>query len=218
VANGFSDWDSDVDIAGLVATGILNYGITAASMAFTVQVTGPLTKKLMKSDVKYAVLAGAVNLGVVAVIVSSFFWESGTAKTILSKISGFAAGFVFGKVTEFALEKIYEDAIKELIEAAITNITVQEALEQIPYAGWVLKIASLASDIASLAATTIECVASPATYKLQVQETMDLTVTIKPDPRHGTEHQAPIWPLVADHWVMKLVYPKTATSKAAHRM
>ncbi len=208
VANGFSDWDSDIDVAGLVGTGILNYGITAASMAFSVAVIGPLKTKLMKSDVKYAVLALGINLGVVAVIVSSAFWESGTAKMILAKMSNFAAGFLFGKAAEFALEKIYQDAIEEMIEATLENITAQEALEQLPFAGWALRVASLAGDIASLAATTIECLASPATYKFQVQESMDLTVTVTPDPAHGTSHQAPIWPMVADHWMIQLKYPK----------
>ncbi|HZV71087.1 MAG TPA: hypothetical protein VFG10_16145 [Saprospiraceae bacterium] len=208
VANGLTDWDSDVDMAGLISTGILNYGITAACMAFTVAVVGPLKKQLMASEVRYAVLAFAIPMGVTATVVSSLFWENANARAVLSKISNFVAGFIFGSITNLILEAVYKEAIKKLIGAAIGTMTTQQALEQIPYAGWALKIASVAADIASLAATTIECLASPATYKLQVQQSMDLTVTVKPDPSHGTQHQNPIWPLVADHWVMMLKYPK----------
>src|SRR5205823_5916463 len=54
-AEGFKDWDPDIDMAGLVGTGILNYGITAFSMVFSVAVVGPLQAKLMQSEIKYAV-------------------------------------------------------------------------------------------------------------------------------------------------------------------
>lgn len=207
-ANGFSDWETDVDLGGLIGTAVLNYGVTATFMAFSVKVIGPLQKKLMSSEIKYPVLAFAIPMGIVAIIVSAAFWKDGNAKWVLSKISNFVAGFIFGSVANFALDKIYKDAIEELIEESVANLTTQEALEQIPYAGWALKAASLASSIASLAATTVECLASPATYKMQVQETMELTVVVKPDPKLGTEHQAPIWPMVADHWLMTLKYPK----------
>ncbi len=212
-ANGFSDWETDTDLGGLVGTGILNYGVTFAMLGFDVSVAGPLKKKITSSELFIPLLAFAINLGVTATVVSIAFWKSGTAKSVLSKISGFVAGFLFGKASEFALEKYYEQEIQELMDAAVENMTAQEALEQIPYAGWALKTVSIAGDIAALAATTIECVASPATYSLQVQETMDLTVTVTPDPSHGTEHQAPIWPVVADHWVLTLVYPKDGKFK-----
>lgn len=208
VANGFSDWDTDVDLAGVIATGLLTYGFTAAFMVFDVAVLSPLKKKMMKSDVKYAVLTMAGLLGVTAVIVSGAFWQTGRAKSVLTKISNFVASFIFGKAGEFVLEKIYEDAIEEMIAEAATTITAEEALEQIPFAGWALRVIDLAGDIAALAATTIECIASPATYKLQIEESMDLAVTVSPDPAHGTAQQKPIWPLVADHWVTVLKYPK----------
>ena len=209
--NGFSDWDTDVDLAGLIATGIINYGVIAASMGFTVAVVGPLKKILVKKDLVYGILALAIPLGLTAFIVASVFWKSGTAKYILAKMASFVVGIIFGVAIKVAEQ--YQAVIEELIIAFIANLTGQEALEEVPYVGWALKAASVAGDVASLAATTTECVLSPATYELQVQPTMDLTISISPDPKHGTLHQAPIWPLVADHWEIKLKYPKYSASK-----
>ena len=208
LATAFLIGNTDVDLAGLIATGLLTYGFTAAFMAFDVAVISPLKKKLMKSDVKYAVLTFAGLLGVTAVIVSGAFWKTGTAKSILAKISNFVASFIFGKTGEFIIEKIYKDAIEEVIASTAATITAEEALEEIPYAGWALRLIDMAGDIAALSATTIECLGSPATYKIQIEESMDLAVTVSPDPAHGTAQQKPIWPLVAYHWVAILKYPE----------
>jgi len=207
-AANFKDWDTDVDLAGLVGTLILNYGITAISMAFTIAVVGPLKKKITSKNVKYAILGASVALGITAGAVSIAFWENGNAKTVFSKLGNTVAGVLFGVLTEQVLGQVYKKVIDELIAAYAAHLTTEQALGQIPFAGWALKVASVAADLASLAATTIECNASPATYKLQVQQTMDLTVTVKPDPRHGTEKQDPIWPMVASHYVITLKYPK----------
>lgn len=210
-AKGFSDWDSDVDLCGLVATGLLTYGVTAALLAFDVAVVGPLKNKLKKSEIKYAVLAFAIEMGITGLILTGAFWKSGTTKTIFARLGSFVGGILFGEAAGMLAEKIYEDAIEELVEASTETITTEEALEQIPYVGWALKIADLAGDIAALAATTIESIASPATYKLQIEESMDLAVTVSPDPAHGTANQAAIWPMVADHWVTVLSYPKNGS-------
>ncbi len=207
-AKGFSDWDSDVDVCGVVATGIMTYGLTAALMAFDVAVVGPLKNKIKQSEVKYAVLALTIELGIVWLILSGAFWKSGTTKTVFARLAGFVGGILFGEAAEMLADTVYKEAIEELIEASTETLTTEEALEQIPYVGWALKIADLAADISALAATTIECLASPATYKLQIEESMDLTVTISPDPAHGTANQAAIWPMVADHYVTVLSYPK----------
>lgn len=207
-AKGFSDWDSDVDVSGLVATGIMTYGLTAALMAFDVAVVGPLKSKIKGSAAKYAILALAVEMGIVALVLTGEFWKSATTKTVFSRLAGFVGGILFGEAVTMVAEQIYKDTIKGIIEAATETITAEEALEEIPYAGWVLKVLDLAGDISALAATTIECIASPATYKLQIEESMDLTVTVSPDPAHGTDQQAPIWPMVSDHFVTVITYPK----------
>ena len=69
-------------------------------------------------------------------------------------------------------------------------------------------MASVAADIAAITATTVESVLSPATYKLEILHTMDLTATVKPDPTHGKPGIDPVWPLVSDHYVIQVKYPK----------
>ena len=207
----FTDWDTDIDLAGLLATGILNYGVTAASMAFTIAVLGPMKAALDKSKLKIAVIVLSIHLGVAATVVSIGFWKNGNSKMVLSKLSNFVASFLFGQVAEYLVEKILQEAIVDLAKIGIGQLTTQQLLQQVPYAGWALKAVSVASDVASLAATTIQCLGSPATYEMQIVSTMDLTVTVKPDPAHGTEHQDPIWPMVGNHFVMTLKYPKNGS-------
>src|SRR5262249_54050342 len=107
------------------------------------------------------------------------------------------------------LKQIYKEAIEELVLEFWSLISAEEALEQIPFAGWALQVASVAADIAALTATTVECVLSPATYDLEILHTMDLTVTVTPDPTHGPNNEKPIWPLVSDHYVISVTYPHT---------
>jgi len=207
----FSDWDTEVDLAGLIATGILNYGVTAASMAFTIAVLGPMKAALDKSKLKIAVIVLSIHLGIAATVVSIAFWKNGNSKMVLSKLSNFVASFLFGQVANYLVEKLLQDAIEDLAKIGIGQLTTQQLLQQVPYAGWALKAISVASDVASLAATTIQCLGSPATYEMQIQNTMDLTVTVKPDPSHGTESQDPIWPMVGSHYVTTLKYPKNGS-------
>lgn len=212
---GFGDFDADVDLAGIVLTSLMNYGFTAAMIPITIGVTGPLSKKFMASEMSKPVLAMAVYLGIPSVIILIDESTKGneTAKFLLSKLANFAVGMIFGQIPEL-INKAYIAILEKVLALLFTGITAEEALEEVPIAGWVLKVASVAGDIASLAATTIECIKSPATYKLQVQETMNVTVTLKPDPAAGTEHQAPIWPMVADHWIIILKYPKDGKFKS----
>lgn len=205
-ASGFTDWDTDVDLGGTMATGLVCYGITALSMAFTVYVVNPIMS-MLSGTVLYAIYGIGALIGVAGVIGGAIEYKTSAGKMILAKLSNMVAGIVFGQIVKLALKQAYKDAIAEMIAEMWSLITADEALEQIPFAGWALQVASVAGDIAALAATTIECLASPATYQLQVLHTLDLTATVSPDPKHGKQGQNPIWPLVSDHYVITVKYP-----------
>jgi hypothetical protein len=225
VAAGFRDWDTDVDVFGTVYTGIMNYGITALSMALTVYVVNPFISRLSK-DVLYVLYAIAGEIGVCAIALGAGTYDTNGGKWILSKMATKVGSIIFGelakastKLIKKAVEKFGEEA-KQAIDIEMTEfvggvatftgeVEAEEAAEAIPYVGWVLKAASVAADVATLTATTIECLASPATYKLEILHTMDLKVTVSPDPKHGTDKQAPIWPMVSDHYVITVAYPNS---------
>lgn len=206
-ANGFKDWDSDVDIIGVMGTGIVNYGISVLSMLLTVYVVNPFINGL-KGDAKIAFYIICGFGGSVAAILGGLENKTNIGKTILANLANIASGIIFGIVAEKIVQQVYKEAIAKIIAETVAEITTEEALGQIPIAGWALKIASIAADLAAITATTVECVLSPATYDLQILHTMDLAVTVKPDPRHGTETQKPIWPMVSDHYVIQVKYPK----------
>ncbi len=200
-------WDPDVDVVGILGTGILCYGVAAMSMALTVYIVNPFLSGL-KGDAKFAFYALAGTIGVSAGVIGGLEYKTDIGKKILAKLSNMAASMIFGIGIKSVVKMIGGKILAETIGIAASEITAEEVAEQIPYAGWALKIASVAADLAAVSATTVECLLSPPTYVLQVQHTMDLSVEVKPDPAHGKPGVLPDWPLVADHYVVEVSYPK----------
>ena len=207
VACGFKDWDTDVDIVGVLGTGVVCYGVSALSMVLTVYIVNPLVWGL-KGDAKIAFYIVCGLVGVNAIILGGLGYKTSMGKYILSKLATMAVSIIFGIAVQKILQAVYKEALLVIIGEAVAEITTEEALGEIPVAGWALKIASVSADIAAMTATTIECLASPATYKLEVLHTMDLNVTVTPDPAHGKPGVNPVWPLVSDHYVIQVKYPQ----------
>lgn len=224
VAGGFRDWNTGTDIVGTVFTGIFSYGINSMCLVLTVSgASAAIMQKIVKETgtVIYAIAAG---LGIIATIDSIIDWKSSTGKWILSQMATRVLGLFFGNLDKIfsglkqMIEMLGPEAAEEVereigefgggVAATTSEISAEEATEETPYVGWALKVAAIAGDLATLAATTVECLASPATYKLEILHTMDLTVTVKPDPTHGKSGFDPVWPLVADHYVIQVKYPK----------
>lgn len=223
-AAGFKDWDTGSDILGTVMTGLFCYGMTALCMALTVSgASTTIMQKIVKTTgtVIYAI---AIGLGIIATIAGVVAWKTSTGKYILSKMSSSVLGLIFGnldtifKALKQLAEKIGPKIVQEVeiemtefvggVAATTAEIATEEVVEETPYVGWALKVAAIAGNLASLTATTIECLASPATYKLEVLHTMNLNVTVNPDPAHGKQGISPVWPQVADHYLVQVTYPK----------
>jgi hypothetical protein len=208
-AQGFKDWDPDVDLMGTIATGVINNGTAAFGLIMGTFVT-PFVMKWLQSNPQLfgALFQVALVIGINGVIVGLATHETSFGKTVLSTLADKTAGIFVGKVTSSILEKIYKEEVEKFVKGCLGFVSAEEALEQIPFAGWTLKVASIAADVAALAATTVECCLSPATYKLEVLHTMDLKVTVKPDPQTASHNQRPVWPQVSDHFVVSVNYPK----------
>lgn len=208
-ASGFTDWDSDVDLVGVAGTAIVCYGIGTVTLLAGVYIVNPWIAALEGDDaVAFYAVAGVI--GVSAAVIGALEYDTNAGKAILSKLAGIAGSVLFGQVTKRLLVAGAKNAIKKTTEATaetVAEMTAEEALEQVPIAGWALKIVSIAANVSGLAATTIECVLSPATYEIDVLRTMDLTVTVAPDPAHGKKGFKPVWPLVSDHYVIQVKYP-----------
>lgn len=216
-AAGFADWDGDVDVVGVLGTGIVVYGVGVGMMAFSAYVTNPFIKMLHEEwgDVAFFAMCGVI--GAPAIVTGIGVFDTRTGKFILAKLGNIAAGVIFGKVAERLINIGAQKAATAIAKASgtfVAELTAAQALQAVPVAGWALKIASISASLAALAATTVECAMSPATYNLQVLRTMDLTVTLTPDPRHGKDGHAPVWPAVGDHWVVEVTYPAAPGAEA----
>lgn len=208
-ASGFKDWDSDVDVVGTMGTGIVNYGTGTIMLLVSVYFINPFIAGL-KGDAKIGFYAIAGVIGVSALVIGVAERDTKWGKMILSKLANIAASALFGAVSTRVIQwaaTAFLKAFFGLSAAFMAQLTAAQAVEAVPVAGWALRVASIAADIASLTATTIECVLSPATYSYEILRTMDLTVTVNPDPTHGKDGFKPVWPAVADHYVIQVKYP-----------
>ncbi len=205
-AEGFKDWDGDVDVAGALATGLVSYGINIMSLTFTVRVTNPFLKKQSKETLD-AIYEAAIFIGLLAGFISALNFKTATAKYILTFLATKVFSILLGKGIEAGVSKAAQRLLQIATMGLMGQITAEEAVEAIPIAGRIIQVASVLADIAALAATTVEVGRAPATYKLEVTRTLDLTVTVKPDPKHAKPGAKPIWPLVADHYIISVTYP-----------
>lgn len=208
-ASGFRDWDGDVDVVGVLGTGIVNYGVGTIVLVADVYIINPFIEAL-EGDGAIAFYAVAGVIGASALVVGVAEKDTSFGKFILSSLANIAAGVVFGQGATRLIKAgaiKYAKIIAEAAGETVAEISAEEALEEVPVAGWALRVVSIAADIAALAATTVECVLSPATYELEILRTMDLTVTVAPDPTHGKPGFNPVWPTVSDHYVIQVKYP-----------
>jgi hypothetical protein len=211
-ASGFKDWDSDVDLVGVLGTGIVNYGVGTIMLLADAYVINPFIAGL-KGDTKVAFYAVAGVVGASALVLGVAEKNNSFGKFILSSLANIAASVLFSTVSERLIQigaQKFLQAFLGLSAEFMAQLTAEEAVEAVPIAGWALRVVSIAADIASLAATTVECLLSPATYSLEVLHTMDLTVKVSPDPTHGKSGFKPIWPAVSDHYVIQVKYPSAS--------
>jgi hypothetical protein len=214
-ASGFKDWDTDVDLVGVLGTGLINFGTGTIMLVANVYFINPFIAGL-KGDAKIAFYAIAGVIGASALVVGIGEKDNYWGKYTLSKLANIGASALFGAVTDRLIQvgaKAFLKAFFDLSAEFMAELTAEEVLEAVPVAGWALRVASVAADIAALTSTTVECVLSPATYSFEVMHTLNLSVTVSPDPTHGKEGFKPVWPAVAEHYVIQVKYPSSGNEK-----
>ncbi len=212
VADGFSDWDTSVDLVGVLGTGLVCYGVSTIMLVLTAYVINPFISSLKGKAANAFYLAAAI-IGAGALAFGVDKRDTSAGKSVLSKLAGIASSVVFGALAKKVTDAAARLAIRIILDASaelVASLTAEEVLQCVPVAGWALRVVSIAASVSGLAATTIECLLSPATYQLEVLRTMDLTVTLSPDPTHGKDGFKPVWPLVSDHYLIQVKYPSAA--------
>jgi hypothetical protein len=201
---GVDNLNADVDVVGIVFTGLFNYAVPTFLIGLSVGTTGArlALKNLEDTAITVVVTAVKAFLGTPVAIIGAM---SNPKKLIAT----------FG---EIAIGVIFSVGLPKLATAITGYVTATEILEKAPTVGWAFQVASCAAGIADMLATTIEVLSSPATYTIEITRVIDLQVNVSPDPTHGTSTQAAIWPQEANKWELVVQYQGGTSIKQTGRM
>ncbi len=192
---GTSYWDGDVDVSGAIMTGLFQYTIPLIFLASKTAIKNSKWYNDFVKDPDNVIAVLAASFGIVTGYAATEV-ALGNTRALLINLANAVAGILFSK----GLEKLVLHITEE--------VTVQEMEDHIPFAGWALRVANMAVDIAQIATTTGEIISSPATLKVTVTRAMDLQFTLHPDPAHG-EAGTPdtaVWPAVSHHYQVTVQY------------
>ncbi|SDR44396.1 hypothetical protein SAMN05519103_03203 [Rhizobiales bacterium GAS113] len=193
--------DSDVDTKGILCTSFISYAMPALLLALTVGFGGK--KWWIDFFANERNQKALVGVGILATSVGTMTMD---ANAVLAKAAETAAGVLLSyALNELALKICAYDSMQQLVD-------------ETPIIGIGLRILGCSASVLDMETTTIDVCKSPSTYTLEVKRSMTLNVTVKPDPTHGTSTQAPIWPKVADHWVITVQYRGGTTLRKAGPM
>lgn len=187
---GKSGWDSDICIPGTTLTGIFNYAVPTLFLVTTLGMSDTHWLASMVADggqQTAGMIAGAGVMGEDAA-------PSGIAiLTIFANALG-------GMLVSVGMQKLSEKITEKLTASAFAAA--------VPFVGWVVTAANMAATGAALAITTEQVLSSPATLRIDATRSMDLELTLRPDPEHGEagNPETAIWPAVSDHYEVTVQY------------
>ncbi len=183
---GLGQWNHDVCLEGTLLTGIFNYGIPGLFLlAASALESTKWFKEILEDD--------AFRAQGIKMIVGIFGAEAASGLS-LANIGSICyafldavGGFLVMKAIGTGLEKLQACIVEKLAESAFEKA--------IPAVNVVFQIANRALDLEEMAVTTIEVLCSPAVYEVDIVRTLNLKVTVSPDPTHGTSENPAVWPL-----------------------
>ncbi len=178
------------DGIGILLTAIFNYAIPTLFIALGVAVDQggsgwtDLTKQVV--PVILTVLEAAAEGPVGSAIAGGVSLED-----VLAAIANCDASLLLGILTS-------SEALTAYITAAISESAAEDAA---PFVGWIARAIGSAADVASMIETSVEVARCPATMQLSVLRTMDVSITVNPDPAHEGQ-----WPATATYYVITVIY------------
>jgi hypothetical protein len=189
---GQAPFSWDYDGAGIVWTAVFNYGIPTLFIALGVAADqgGSAWSSTTKTAVsKGLAFAEAAAEGPLGDAVSGSF----ALTDLLLAATNCAGSMVVSLITDSA-----QAALKAYITAAAGEGAAEKAE---PFLGWAALAVGAAADLSSMTQTSVEVASSPATMSVDIERTLDVAVTVNPDPRHQNQ-----WPATATHYTITVTY------------
>ena len=184
---GTSRWDNDICWPGAILTGVFNYAIPGLFLLIGAELDDNAWFKTIEKEKPVTALLLKLCLAVVGTEASA-----SVAFPDVSAILSALADAIAGILVHEGLEELQAYIVEKLGETAFEDA--------IPGVDIFFQIANRAVDLAEIAETTVEVLTSPAVYEVDIVRTLDLQVTVSPDPTHGTNTNPAIWPQEATAW------------------
>lgn len=183
---GLGHWDTDVCMDGALLTGVFNYGIPGLFLLAGTELESTAWFKAILKDDAFQASGIKMILGALGAEAGSGLSLPNVAAICYAFLDA-VGGFLVMKALGTGLEKLQECLLEKLAESAFEKA--------IPGVNMIFQIANRALDLEEMAVTTIEILCSPAVYEVDIVRTLNLSVTVSPDPTHGTSENPAVWPL-----------------------
>jgi hypothetical protein len=189
---GQTPFDWTYDGGGIVWTTVFNYGIPLIFISLGVAADqggsgwADVTKSAVSKALAFAEAAAEGPLG--DAVTQSF-----ALTDLLLAAANCAGSLVVSLITNSA-----QAALKAYITAAAGEGAAEKAE---PFLGWAALAVGAAADLASMTETSVEVARSPATMSVDIERTLDVAVTVNPDPAHQNQ-----WPATATTYTITITY------------
>lgn len=191
LGTGSDPWPKSPVIGGIM-TGCLNLAVPAFMLAFgtATQAYKPLYK-IVNDLMKNGKFLAAVILGGLAYFGAQFGASAANKKMNWHAFSSL-------------MQVLFDPAATKVLVWVEAQMAAEEAVDEIPFAGWIVLAIDIATGLAQLAETIIEVATSPWNIPNRIATTITTSVNVHPDPRHGAFPQVPAGK--AASLVVKMIY------------
>ncbi len=190
---GTSLWNTDVDLAAGLLTGVFQYAVPILFMVAGAEIEDSAWYEDFIKDKPLREIVLKLALDTVGGTVAS-----GPALPNVQSIMLSLADAVAGMLVSKGMEELAEYVTEHIAEAA--------AEDAIPFVDIAFAVANRLLDLRNIVETTVEVLSSPATYTAEIKRQFALQATVNPDPIKGTVSVKPTWPEVSDHFVFQVQY------------
>jgi hypothetical protein len=192
---GTSDWSGEPSTYGALLTGLWQYGVPGLFMIAGAVITSTETFNKIVNDEQLRAAALAIAF---AVLGGALPTASALINTKFVMIT--FASTVIGMLVKKGLEK--------LAAWVVARIGASQFAQAAGPVGWIFKLIQAGLQFSQIAITTGEVLSSPATIRAEVRRSLDVTLTLLPDPRHGESGrpETAVWPALAQRYLATLRY------------